>query len=167
MDVFYELNCDNRNPAFACNVVGGVNIEIGDITEDMQAHKFVIPVTGGELMGESDILITVTNGAAYKEAEVKVYIDNGERPNILKGLDAKLHHYQEDYSSTAAFDETTVYTLTDGNTVKEACESIENPSSHVDDFRAIFEAPSSGFYIVRYFNGTTKKIVIKYISEVK
>ena len=71
-------------PAFACNVVGGDNIEIGDITEDMQAHKFVIPVTGGELMGESDFLITVTNGAAYKEAEVKVYIDNGERPNILK-----------------------------------------------------------------------------------
>lgn len=141
IDVNYNLNGDDRDPSFACNAIGGNNVEIGDITEDMQAHKFVIPVTGGELMGESDILITVSNGAAYKEAGVKVYIDNESRPNILAGLDAKLRHYKEDYSTTAAFDETTVNTLTDGNTEKEACKSIENPSSHTDDFWAIFEAP--------------------------
>ena len=111
-----------------------------------EANKFVIPVTGGELIGESDILITVSNGAAYKEAGVKVYIDNENRPNILAGLDAKLRHYKEDYSTTAAFDETTVSTLTDGNTVEEACESIENPSSHTDDFWAIFEAPRYGIF---------------------
>ena len=141
IEVNYSLNGDDRDPSFTCNVIGGDNVEIGDITEDMQAHKFVIPVTGGELMGESDILITVSNGAAYKEAGVKVYIDNESRPNILAGLDAKLRHYKEDYSTTAAFDETTVSTLSDGNTVKEACERIENPSSHTDDFWAIFEAP--------------------------
>lgn len=139
IEVSYDLNGDDRDPSFACNATADDNVEIGDIKEDMQAHKFIIPVKAGELMGESDILITVTNGAAYKEAGVKVYIDNDNRPNILAGLEATLRHYKEDFSNTAAFDETTVYTLTDGDIVKEACESIENPSNHTDDFWAVFK----------------------------
>ena len=140
IEVSYNLNGDDREPSFACNAVASGNVEIGDITEDMQVGKFIIPVTGGELIGESDILITVTNGAAYKEAEVKVYVDNAERPNVLAGLDARLRHYKDDYSATASYDETTVATLTDGDTATEGCESIEMPSSHADDFWAVFEA---------------------------
>ena len=140
LTVRYNLNGDAKESNFNCTAVGGDNIIIGDIIEDAQASTFTIEVTGGDIIGEDAVTVTVNNGGAYKEYVIDAYIDNENRPNVLAGLEAALRHYSDDYGADTRYDEYVTEALTDGDTAKEACEMVENPSSHTDDFWAIFEA---------------------------
>ena len=74
-------------------------------------------------------------------------IDSEKAPNILSGMTAQLRQYKSDYSFEAEYDEYTTVDLTDGNTGKEGLMVIENPSSHKDDFWAIFERLKHGNFL--------------------
>ena len=141
--VHYDLNGDQRSDYFVCTAASANgNVTFGTITEDKAAQTFTIPVKGSNVIGNDKVTVNLNNGGAYKERSISVTID-GNRPNILAGLDAKLRYYKSDYSYEAKYDEFTVKTLTDGNTADEACEVIENESTHKDDVWAIFECPSA------------------------
>lgn len=139
--VNYNLNGDERAEQFTCTAIpSNAFVTIGEITEDTEKGVFNIPVTGANAIGGSQIKVTVNNGGAYKERTVTVTIDSEKAPNILSGMTAQLRQYKSDYSFEAEYDEYTTVDLTDGNTGKEGLMVIENPSSHKDDFWAIFEA---------------------------
>ncbi len=141
--VSYDLNGDERSDYFVCTATAAnQNVTFGTITENKDAHTFTIPVKGGNIIGLDRITVNLNNGGAYKERTVSVTID-GNRPNILAGLDARLRFYKSDYSYEAQYDEFTVKTLTDGDTAAEGCEVIETESTHKDDVWAIFEAPTA------------------------
>lgn len=140
LTVSYSFNGDHKELPFNCTAECGGNITIGKITENEQACTFTIPVTGGEVIGQDEIKIIVNNGGASKETSVKVLIDDNNRPNVLAGATAELRHYHSDYDPDGKFNKFTTNALTDGDIDKEACDAIETPSTHTDDFWAIFEA---------------------------
>lgn len=138
--VNYSLNGDKKELPFNCVVNCGGNVSIGTITENEQASSFTVEVIGGDILGQDELTITVNNGGAYKEAVVKVNIDDEDRPNVLAGKTALLRHYASDYDPDGQYVEVATAALTDGDCENEACEAIESPSTHNEDFWAIFEA---------------------------
>ena len=138
--VNYSLNGDRKEIPFNCVAECGDNLRIGRITENEQASSFTVEVTGGDIMGQDELKLTVNNGGAYKESTIKVFVDDSDRPNVLDGNTAVLRHYTSDYDPDGKYEEFTTGALTDGDLEKEACEAIETPSTHTEDFWAIFEA---------------------------
>ena len=140
--VKYNLNGDQRSDYFVCTATSANNnVTIGNITEDVAAGTFTVPVTGAKVIGSDRVVINVNNGGGYKERTVNVTIDTDSQPNVLAGLTAKLRKYNADYSYEATYTEYNVNGLTDGNTTAEACEVIEDGSKYNRDVWAIFEAP--------------------------
>ena len=137
----YNLNGDTRADDFYCDVETlNESVKIGEITENEAAQTFIIPVTAEKMIAENRLIVRLHNGATYRETYVNVTIDSDNAENILSGRTANLRSYQNDYSYEAPYTEYNVSTLTDGDTQSEALESVENPSSHKDDFWAIFKA---------------------------
>lgn len=141
IEVAYNLNGDVRSNNFTCEAVSkDGKVQIGKITEDKEASKFTIPLMTYGKVGTDVITVKVTNGGKYREANINLTIDDPTLTNILAGKEATLRHYKTDYSFSAAYDEYTTSKLTDGDTQSEALELIENPSTHTEDFWAIFSS---------------------------
>ncbi len=139
--VTYDLKDFDRDDEFKCEVsVDNKIVEIGEITEDVNAFTFTIPVTALDAMGETDMLITVRNGSIYAENKVHIIVDSDSYPNLVEGLTAEMRHYKGDYSPSTEYDKYISDKLTDGDTATDACMDIETFSTHTDDFRIIFEA---------------------------
>lgn len=139
----YDLNGDARETEFYVDATAGDNITIGEITENEADKTFTIPVTGGEMIGETTLVVKLFNGGAYKEKSVRVVVDSDNLPNVLSGETAILRQFKNDYSYEAEYSDVTANTLTDGNLTEEGCMVIETPSTHKDDFWVIFTAEDS------------------------
>ena len=141
LTVKYDFGGSDRADSFTCKAVASNPIvEIGEITEDAAACTFTIPVTAMETIGETDITITVDNGGDYSENKVHVIVDSDIYPNVLEGKEGEMRHYRSDWSGVAEYDSYKTMLLTDGDHNNDAGQDIENPSTHTDDFWAIFEA---------------------------
>jgi len=139
--VTYDLKGFERADDFRCEAVMGKGIvEVGEIAENSTDHTFTIPYTALDVMGETDMVITVYNGGLYAENQVHVIVDSDSYPNIVTGLTAVMRHYEDNYSPTAKYKEYTTTKLTDGDVEEDVCSEIELFSTHADDFRIIFEA---------------------------
>lgn len=141
--VSYDLNGDQREADFELKVERQSGVSAGDITENAAARTFTIPVTADKRIGQGEMVLRLYNGGVYKELAVKVLTDAAQAPNVLAGRTAILRHFNSDYSFNAEYTDLTTSGLTDGDVAKDACLEIEQPSSHRDDFRAIFEADNS------------------------
>ena len=141
--VNYNLNGDSRAEDFKCITVPGKHLNIGEITENKDASTFTIPVTADKIIGESQLVVRVNNGGLYKEVTLNITIDAGDQPNVLQGAQAEVRHYDSDYSYEATYKSYQIEGLTDGDTVSNACDEVEEASNHKDDSWAIFTAPTA------------------------
>lgn len=145
LKVKYNLNGDKRGDDFACTVSASTSAAIiGDITDN--GNEFTIPVTGGKLIGQTDLTIRVTNEGAYKEIVVPVVIDATGQPNILAGQPAELRTYADSYADGITFTVATNTTLTDGDSATDALTPTDPtatkaaPAAHANDFMALFNS---------------------------
>lgn len=140
ISVSYALNGDERMKEFNCyaKLANRKVAKTGEIEEDKNAATFTVPVTAGDIIGESDVTIQVKNGGAYVETVVKVIVDSPDAANVLRGVQAEVRHYKSDYSYEAKYDVANIPGLTDGNITEDAFGDYETPSTHKDDLWAIF-----------------------------
>lgn len=141
--VSYDLNGDKREADFELKVEKQEGVSVGEIRENAAARTFTIPVTAEKRIGHGEMAVRLYNGGVYKELAVKVLTDAAQAPNVLAGRTATLRQFKSDYSFNAEYTDLTTSGLTDGDVAKDACLEIEQPSSHRDDFWAIFEADNS------------------------
>lgn len=143
ISVKYALNGDERAEQFTCKAVASNDyLTVGEIKEDKAAGTFTIPVSASKALGVTNLTVTIDNGGSYKERTINVTIDSDEQPNVLKGMTAELRKYHGDYGFSTEYTKYDVTTLTDGDTDKEGCESVEEYSNNKDDVWAIFTAPA-------------------------
>lgn len=145
LKVKYNLNGDKRGKDFACTVSASTSAAIiGDITD--KGNEFTIPVTGGKLIGQTDLTIRVTNEGAYKEIVVPVIIDATGQPNILAGQPAELRTYADSYADGVNYTVASNTALTDGDSATDALTPTDPaaakvaPAAHANDFMALFNS---------------------------
>lgn len=139
--VKYDLNGDKRSDDFSCHVsTSTAAAVIGEIS-DNGSGEFTIPVTGGKVIGQTDLTIRVTNDGAYREIIVPVIIDATGQPNILAGKSAELRSYAESYADGVTFTTTNNSLLTDGDALTNAfAGGGVKPASNTNDFMALFNS---------------------------
>lgn len=147
LKVKYNLNGDKRGDDFACTVSASTSAAIiSDISDN--GNEFTIPVTGGKLIGQTDLTIRVTNEGAYKEIVVPVIIDATGQSNILAGKVAELRTYTDSYANGISFTTANNSALTDGDVLTDALTPIDQtavkvaPAAHANDFMILFNSGS-------------------------
>ena len=118
--VKYNLNGDKRSDDFSCHVSTSTAAAVIGEINDNGSGEFTIPVTGGKVIGQTDLTIRVTNDGAYREIIVPIIIDATGQPNILAGKSAELRSYAESYANGVTFTTTNNSLLTDGDALTNA-----------------------------------------------
>lgn len=160
----YNLNGDTRCEDFECSVSASTSAAIiGEITDNGNG-QITIPVTGGKLIGQTDLTIRLVNDGAYKEVVVPIIIDATGQPNVLSGLTAEIRYYANGYADADNF--TTAYNtkLTDGDLNVNAFDGSFS-SSHTDDCIALFNSGDDAWELSKVeialpSNNSAKKITI-------
>lgn len=144
--VKYNLNGDRKGDDFACSVTASTSAAIiGEIT-DNGVGEFTIPVTGGKVIGQTDLTIRVTNDGAYREVTVPIIIDATGQPNILVGKSAELRTYASSYSNGVSFTTANNALLTDGDASTNAfADGTVKAAANANDFMALFNSGSEAW----------------------
>lgn len=144
--VKYNLNGDRKGDDFGCSVTASTSAAIVGEIKDNGAGEFTIPVTGGKVIGETDLTIRVTNDGAYREVTVPIIIDATGQPNILAGKTAELRTYAASYANGVSFTTTNNALLTDGDALTNAfADGTVKAAANANDFIALFNSGSEAW----------------------
>lgn len=141
--VAYNMNGETKDENFGLELSTESSfISVTEPEDDGNGH-FTFDVTAAKKIGKAELTVTLNNGEAKRQTFIDVILDSKDAVNTLRGVEAEMRKFNEDYVAGATYESQKTGNLTDGDTSTEGLteEMYEDPCISHNDLWAVFTNP--------------------------